>query len=214
MRYLVLFLAVLAAIVAALRRLVLAYVPAPQPLRPADVLVVLGHPANPDGGPSPAMQEQVALAMALYRAGLAPALLFTGGAVYNQHIEAQVMARLAMQQGVPAAAIITETLARDTIENAGYCRQVMHDRCWQSAIVVTTPYHVHRASRIFGLAGIAHQMAYPEQSYQTASWPERLRAWRWDLLGQVWLILSQWFGLDPSWWAKRRSRSSLLPPVP
>ena len=139
MRYFVVVCAALALGWAALARLLRAYVPAPRPLRPADVLVVLGHPANADGSPSPAMQEQVALAAALYRAGLARALLFSGGAVHNEHEEAQVMAELAVRQGIPAAAIATETQARDTFENARYCRQVMRARGWQDAIVVTTP---------------------------------------------------------------------------
>jgi hypothetical protein len=68
---------------------------------------------------------------------------------------------------------------------------------------------VRRASHIFHLAGIPHQMAYPQPSYQTASWPERLHALRYDLLGQIWLLASRWFGLDPSWWAERRSRERL-----
>jgi uncharacterized SAM-binding protein YcdF (DUF218 family) len=191
---------------AALRRLALSYVPPAQRLQPADVLVVLGHPANADGGPSPAMQEQVTLAAALQRAGLARALLFTGGAVHNEHVEAQVMAALAVQLDVPADAIAMETRARDTFENARYCRQIMHARGWRNAIVVTTPYHVRRASRIFHLAGIPHQMAWPAQSYQCASWRARIDALRYDLLGQIWLAASQMFGLDPSWWAERRSR--------
>jgi uncharacterized SAM-binding protein YcdF (DUF218 family) len=151
------------------------------------------------------MQEQVALAAALQRAGLARALLFTGGAVHNEHIEAQVMAELAVRLGVPAAAIATETQARDTFENAGYCRQIMQAHGWQDAIVVTTPYHVRRASRIFHLAGVPHQMAWPQPSYQTASWAARLHALRYDLLGQAWLLSSQLLGLDPSWWAERRT---------
>jgi uncharacterized SAM-binding protein YcdF (DUF218 family) len=198
----------LAVIAGALRRLALAYVPLAQPLRPADVIVVLGHPANADGSPSPAMQEQAALAAALYRAGLARALLFTGGAVHNEHVEAQVMAALAVQLGVPAAVIAVETQARDTFENARYCRQIMQARGWRDAVVVTTPYHVRRASRILRLAGIPHQMAWPARSYQLASWRARFDALRYDLLGQVWLAASALFGLDPSWWAKRRSRRS------
>lgn len=206
MRYPVLLIVALAVVAALLRRFAQAYVPRSQPLRPADVIVVLGHPANADGSPSPAMQEQVALAATLYCAGLAPALLFTGGAVHNEHVEAQVMAGLAVQEGVPAAAIATETQSRDTVENARYCRQIMQARGWRSAIVVTTPYHARRASRIFRLAGILNQTAFPQPSYQTASWPARLQALRYDLLGQAWLLASQQFGLDPSWWAKRRTK--------
>ncbi len=214
MRFLVTVLVTLAVVVMALRRLALTYVPPAQRLRPADAIIALGHPASPDGSPSPAIREQVALAAALYQAGLAPALLFTGGAVHNEHVEAQVMAALATRLGVPAAVMAVETQARDTFENARYCRQIMQARGWRDTIIVTTPYHVRRASRIFHLAGIPHQMAYPQPSFQTASWLERLHALRYDLLGQAWLAASQWFGVDPSWWAKRRSRSSLLPPVP
>ena len=206
-RFLVMIFALLAVAAAALRWLALAYVPPAQRLRPAAVIVVLGHPANGDGSPSPAMVEQATLAAALYRAGLAPALLFTGGAVYNEHVEAQVMAALAVRLGVPAAAIAVETQARDTFENARHCRQTMQGRGWQDAIVVTTPYHVRRASHIFHLAGIPHQMAYAQPSYQTASWSDRLHALRYDLLGQAWLLASQRLGVvDPSWWAERRSR--------
>lgn len=206
MRHFMMILAALAVLVAALRRLALAYVPRARQLQPADVIIVPGHPANADGSPSPAMLEQVALAAQLYQASLARSLLFTGGAVHTMHVEAQVMAELAARLGVPVAAIVVETQARDTFENARYCRQIMQARGWQDAIVVTAPYHVRRASRIFHLAGISHQMAWPEPSYQTASWPERLHALRYDLLGQAWLLASRWFGLDPSWWAQQRSR--------
>ncbi len=205
-RTLVMILALLAVGAAALRRLALAYVPRAQPLRRVGVIIVLGHPANADGSPSAAMREQVALAAALYRAGLARALLFTGGAVYNQHVEAQVMADLAVRLDVPAAAIAMETQARDTVENARYGRQIMQARGWRDAIVVTTPYHVRRASHVFRLAGIPHQMAYPAHSYELASRPARCRALRWDLLGLGWLLVSQWFGLNPSYWAERRTR--------
>jgi uncharacterized SAM-binding protein YcdF (DUF218 family) len=208
MRFFVMILALLAVAADALRRLALAYVPPVQRLRPAEVIVVLGHPANPDGSPSQAMQEQVALAAALYWYGLAPALLFTGGAVHNQHVEAQVMAGLAAQQGVPASVIVTEMQARDTFENVRYCRAIMQARGWRDAIVVTTPYHVRRASYIFRLAGLPHQMAYPVCSYELASWHARCRALRWDLLGLGWLLAAQMFGVDPSWWAERRSRRS------
>lgn len=205
MRFPVIIFALLAVAAAALRRLALSYVPRAQSARPAAVIVVLGHPANGDGSPSPAMREQVALAADLFRAGLAPALLFTGSAVHNEHVEAQVMAALAVQLGVPAGAIAVETQARDTFENARYCRQIMQGRGWQEAIVVTTPYHVRRASHIFHLAGIRHQMAWPAQSYQCASWWARFDALRYDLLGHAWLTMSALFGLDPSWWAKRRT---------
>jgi uncharacterized SAM-binding protein YcdF (DUF218 family) len=118
------------------------------------------------------------------------------------------LAGLAAQQGVPASVIVTEMQARDTFENVRYCRAIMQARGWRDAIVVTTPYHVRRASYIFRLAGLPHQMAYPVCSYELASWHARCRALRWDLLGLGWLLAAQMFGVDPSWWAERRSRRS------
>ena len=84
--------------------------------RPADVIVVLGAKAFPDGTPSDALADRVRTACALYRAGLAPRLLFSGGPG-----EPAAMQRLAASLGVPAAAVLrddagvnTESTVRNT----------------------------------------------------------------------------------------------------
>jgi uncharacterized SAM-binding protein YcdF (DUF218 family) len=85
--------------------------------RPADVIVVFGAKVYADGTPSDALADRVRTACALYRAGLAPRLLFSGGPG-----EPASMQRLATSLGVPAAAIVsdpngvnTESTARNTV---------------------------------------------------------------------------------------------------
>lgn len=174
----------------------------------ADVIVVLGHPVLADGSAGPDLREEVALAVELHAAGLAPAVLFTGGAVHNAHVEARVMANLARQQGLPDSAILIEDQARDTVENARNCRSIMQERGWTQAIVVTTPYHARRARTIFRRTGIPCRMAYANNSTQLRTPRQRLRALAYELVGQAWLLASAILGLPPSWrdWREKAKR--------
>ena len=82
-----------------------------------DVLIVLGTPADADGNPSPSQLARVTEAVHEYERGVAPRIIFTGGAVANRFVEAQVMARTAEAQGIPASAVLEDPEARNTMEN-------------------------------------------------------------------------------------------------
>jgi uncharacterized SAM-binding protein YcdF (DUF218 family) len=115
-----------------------------------DALIVLGNPADADGNPSPIQQARVAEAVREYERGAAPHIIMTGGAAANQYVEAEIMAHVAEAQGIPASAIVEETQARNTIENACDSLRIMRNHGWQSAEVITSPSHVPRAAIIFG----------------------------------------------------------------
>jgi uncharacterized SAM-binding protein YcdF (DUF218 family) len=114
-----------------------------------DVLIILGYPVDADGNPSPTEQARVAEAVREYERGAAPRIIITGGAADNRFVEAEVMARTAEAQGIPAGAIIEETQAKNTIENACNSARIMRSHGWQSAEVITSPYHTPRAAMIF-----------------------------------------------------------------
>jgi uncharacterized SAM-binding protein YcdF (DUF218 family) len=120
-----------------------------------DAIVVLGDPADSDGDPTPAVQARVSEAVGEYERGVASHLIFTGGAVHNQYVEAQVMARTAEAEGIPAPAVVLETQARDTIENACYAVRLMKARGWDSAEIVSSGWHLGRAGLIFSRMPIA-----------------------------------------------------------
>ena len=114
-----------------------------------DAILVLGYPADDDGNPMPEQLARVTEAVREYERGVAPRILFSGGAAANKFVEADVMARVAAAQGIPPSAIFVETKARDTIQNACYSARVMSNHGWRSAEVVSSEYHLPRASMIF-----------------------------------------------------------------
>jgi uncharacterized SAM-binding protein YcdF (DUF218 family) len=141
-----------------------------------DVILVLGNPATDSGVIGPLAASRVLEGIRQYRAGVAPHLLMTGGAVQNKFVESKAMMEFARSQGVPASALFTEEQSRNTIQNAYYSYRIMQANGWTSALVVTSPTHVRRASLIFNHYPLAWRM-------DVAPWPPhfplRKKAWLW-----------------------------------
>ena len=136
-----------------------------------DVILVLGNPAENDGSIAPIAKSRVLEAIRQYRAGVAPRLLMTGGAVQNQFVEAQVMLQFARSQGVPASALFAEDESQNTIQNAYYSYKIMQAHGWTSALVVSSPTHLRRASLIFSHYPLAWRM-------DAAPWPPDFPLWK------------------------------------
>ena len=114
-----------------------------------DAIIVLGYPADSDGNPAPVQLARVTEAVHEYERGVAPRLIFTGGADRNRFVEARVMARAAQAQGIPESAMFVEPEARDTIQNACYAVRIMKSHGWRSAEVVSSASHLPRTGLIF-----------------------------------------------------------------
>jgi uncharacterized SAM-binding protein YcdF (DUF218 family) len=113
-----------------------------------DVLIVLGSPVDADGNPTPHELARVTEAVHEYERGVAPRIIFTGGAVANHFVEAQVMARTAEAQGIPASAVLEDPAARNTMENTCNALRIMRSHGWNSAEVISSPSHLPRAALI------------------------------------------------------------------
>jgi uncharacterized SAM-binding protein YcdF (DUF218 family) len=114
-----------------------------------DAIIVLGSPADSDGNPKDTQQARVTEAVNEYKRGVASHIILTGGAVSNRFVEARVMARSAQAQGIPESALLEDTQARDTVENACYSLRIMKDHGWRSAEIVSSAYQLPRAGLIF-----------------------------------------------------------------
>jgi uncharacterized SAM-binding protein YcdF (DUF218 family) len=112
--------------------------------RPADCIVVFAGGVGESGQAGGGYQERVKQAVDLYRAGYARELIFSSGFVFAFR-EAEVMQALAISNGVPAAAVYLETHATNTYENVLFSQRLMADHGWQSALLVSSPYHMRRA---------------------------------------------------------------------
>lgn len=148
-------------------------------LRRVDTLIVLGCPAEPDGSPSPEQRERVMEGVREFNRGVGNHIIMTGTAAHNQFVEADVMAKLAEANGVPANAIFEEGKAHDTIQNIYYSNKIMDAHGWHTAEVISSPYHLARTAMI-----LSH---YPQLKWETHAahwpptyaWPERIHLdWR------------------------------------
>ena len=135
------------------------------PLEKADVIVAVSG----DQGP------RTDTAVALWREGYAPLLLFSGASLDpNSVSSAEIMKRQAMQLGVPASAILVEPDATTTEENASFVARVMTERGLHTAILVTSPYHQRRASILFARAFGAAALSFRNHPADDPQWdPDR-----------------------------------------
>jgi uncharacterized SAM-binding protein YcdF (DUF218 family) len=139
-----------------------------------DAIIVLGTLVDNDGNPSPELLARVTEGVREYERGVAPRLILTGGRDRNGFVEAQVMARTAMAEGIPLQAIAEERQAKDTIQNGCYSMRIMEAHGWRSAEVVSSASHLPRAGLIFSqlpLGWRAHVAPAlgPETAFDTSS---------------------------------------------
>ncbi len=120
--------------------------------QPADVIIVLGSGLNRDLTPGPALTRRAEHAADLWKAGYAPAIICAGGYTAGlSRAEASGCADVLRANGIPASAITLEDRSRSTEENALYSHEIMQDRGWTTALVVSDGYHLLRATWIFSL---------------------------------------------------------------
>jgi uncharacterized SAM-binding protein YcdF (DUF218 family) len=111
-----------------------------------DAIVVAGARVRTDGSMTGSMERRTRHGVALWHAGHAPLLVFTGGPRRRAPPEARSGARLAEELGVPASAIRIEDRSRSTEENARFAHELLGQR---RVLVVTDAYHVYRTERLF-----------------------------------------------------------------
>jgi uncharacterized SAM-binding protein YcdF (DUF218 family) len=122
--------------------------------RPADVIVVLGA-AEYRGKPSPVLRARLDHALELYRQGMAPRILTTGGAGGDPvWTESEVGRRYLSEKGVPVEAIILEAQGESTMESTTAAAEILRRMGLHSCIVVSDGYHIYRAKRMLESQGL------------------------------------------------------------
>lgn len=116
--------------------------------RAADVIVVLGA-AEYRGRPSPVFKARLDHALDLYRRGLAPRLLTTGGAGGDPvFTEGGVGRAYLVGNHVPSEAIIVEPEAESTVQSTAAVAEIMQRMGLTSCLLVSDGYHIFRAKKM------------------------------------------------------------------
>ncbi len=131
------------------------------------VAVVLGTQVLPGGRPSRTLEARVRHAARLYAEGEAGLLIPTGGLGEHPPSEAEVMARVLREAGVPEEAVLREDRALNTWDSARLVAGMAEKLGVKSVAVVTDPLHCVRTVAAFRQAGL---LAWAEPVYSSPMW--------------------------------------------
>jgi uncharacterized SAM-binding protein YcdF (DUF218 family) len=146
----------------------------------ADAIVILGGGALPPSGSdwdaddAYSLATRIGFGLQLFRDARAGVILVSG------NDQAQRMARRLLQQGVPASALQTECVSRNTHENAEFSAAMLKRAGLSRILLVTSGFHMPRAAAAFVKQGLevipapAYDPTYP--SWQAHSWWPRRSA--------------------------------------
>ena len=141
-------------------------------LKQADVIVVLSGDS-----------ERVKEAVNLYERGFSRYMIMSGGSSRSAVSMAERMKEQAVRLGVPDEAIILEPKAQHTYDHPVFVKPILRARGFQSAIVVSSPFHMRRSAMLFnrsfrnsGVELIYHPVR--ESWFKVEYWWKRTRSRR------------------------------------
>jgi uncharacterized SAM-binding protein YcdF (DUF218 family) len=132
-------------------------------LVPSDAIVVLGATVLPSGILSAESTRRTDHGIELYQQGLAPRLILLGGTREGGN-EAEIRAEVARLHSIPAQAIVTDSRARTTREEAARVGDLARSRGIRTVLLVTNSGHMARARPLFERAGFEVHAA-PSDTY-------------------------------------------------
>jgi uncharacterized SAM-binding protein YcdF (DUF218 family) len=142
----------------------------------ADAIVVFGA-AEYAGHPSPVLRARLDHAYDLFRQGIAPVVITTGGAASDPSFsEGGVGRDYLKHRGIPERNLIAETQGSDTAHSAVRVAVIMHANGLHSCVAVSDAYHVFRIKRLLEHEGIAPVYVAPRPGSRPHSAVQRLYA--------------------------------------
>lgn len=128
----------------------------------SDVAIVLGgmiqtislHPGRPELSDS---ADRLTDAIRLYKAGKVKKILFTGGSgllFADAYKEADLAKEIFLGLGVLEKDLIWENNSRNTFENAVETKKLLNEKKLESAVLITSAFHMKRAAGCFVKQGI------------------------------------------------------------
>jgi len=144
----------------------------PAELKEVELIAVLGGGAYKNSILSGRSNERMIHGIRLYKAGLAPRILFTGATITDQSekvfgtikgtrdpsmidvAEASIMRDIAVELGLPEEAILLDETSTNTHDNLVAVKRLMDEEGLGRCLVVTSPTHIYRAIRVCDKLGL------------------------------------------------------------
>lgn len=120
----------------------------------SDAIIVLGA-SQYNGVPSPVFEARLRQAQELYLEGVAPVIITVGGKQPGDNFtEAASGRNWLIEVGVPSEQIIAVEEGSDTLQSIQAVSLVFEERSWETAILVSDPWHSLRSKRMAADHGI------------------------------------------------------------
>jgi uncharacterized SAM-binding protein YcdF (DUF218 family) len=141
--------------------------------RKSQAIIVLGA-AQYNGKPSPVFEARLDHAADLYKAGIAPMIVVTGGKLPgDEFTEAGAGADYLHTRGIPDEAILRETTSRNSWESLRASARFLQDRGITRVVLVSDPFHSLR------IRLIAEEIGFDAVTSPTETSPiDGLAEWR------------------------------------
>ena len=140
--------------------------------RSASAIVVFGA-AEYAGRPSPIYRARLDHAFALFRKGLAPVVITTGGYGYDPTFSEGGVGRDYLRSlGIPDRDLIAETQSSDTVQSAQRVAVIMKTNGLGNCLAVSDAYHVFRVKQMLQGEGVTAYAA-PRPDSLPRSFSER-----------------------------------------
>ncbi|MEW6179612.1 MAG: YdcF family protein [Chloroflexota bacterium] len=152
---------------------------APETLPSADVIVVLGGGTESLDAPRSSVEingagDRVLHAVRLYRQGVAPFVLLSGGNIEwltsRSTTPAREMEELMVFMGVPQSALIIQDQSQNTAEDVQYSGQIIREKKFERVILVTSAQHMPRSVALFQAEGIEFIPSPTDYTITDAEW--------------------------------------------
>jgi len=140
------------------------------PTHKADAIVVFGA-AEYAGRPSPVFRARLDHGFDLYRKGLAPVVITTGGAAQDPDFsEGGVGRDYLSRRGIPEGSLIAETQGSDTARSAERVANIMRANGMHTCIAASDAYHVFRIRALLEHEGMQVEVAPRPESRPKSVW--------------------------------------------
>ena len=157
-------------------------------LRPTSAIVVFGA-AEYSGRPSPVYRARLDHAYELFREGIAPVVITTGGSGYDPHYsEGGVGRDYLLARGVPEGELIAETQGSSSAQSAHRVAVILKKNGMSSCLAVSDAYHVFRIKRMLEQEGITVYGAPRPDSHPRTWWQCAIAVSREALSYMLWRL--------------------------
>jgi uncharacterized SAM-binding protein YcdF (DUF218 family) len=119
----------------------------------ADAIAVFGA-AEYEGHPSPVLRARLQHTLDLYQKGIAPLIITLGGEGDMEHSEGGVGRSFLTAHGVPADAVVAETLSDTTEESVAQLAAIASARHLARIVVVSDATHLFRVRELCRAQGL------------------------------------------------------------